>query len=231
MKKSIGILGGMGPLATCNMMEKIIGFTSAEKDQDYPRIYVDCNTNIPDRTNAILNGGADPVPSMVESATKLESMGADFLIMPCNTAHYFYNDVSKNIEIPVLHMVEETAKFIKEKGIKKVGLLATSGTVKSKLYTNFLNDCNIDVIIPDDTQQSKVMAMIYDGIKAGNMDFPVDDFMEVIRELKKQEAEIMILGCTELPIVWDRYCIDEAFVDPMEVISKVAITKAGYTLK
>ena len=88
MSRNIGIIGGMGPLATCDLMEKIIDYTDAASDQEHIHVLVDSNTNIPDRTEAILHGGENPVPEMVKSAWKLESMGADILIMPCNTAHY-----------------------------------------------------------------------------------------------------------------------------------------------
>lgn len=236
MKKQIGILGGMGPLATCSMMEKIILKTKAEKDQDYPRIYVDSNTNIPDRTKAILTDkvtgekGENPVPYMLESGKKLQEMGADFLIMPCNTAHYFHKDIAKGVEIPILHMVEETAKFISKQGILKVGLLATSGTIETGLYTDFLKQHKIDVIIPKEVDQEKVMAMIYNGIKAGNLKFKGDDFKSVVNDLLEQGAETLILGCTELPIAWQRYNLNAPSVDPMDVISTIAVIEAGCQL-
>lgn len=231
MKKSIGILGGMGPLATCGMMENIINNTEASKDQDYPRIYIDCNTNIPDRTNAILNNSENPVPNMVESAKKLQEIGADFIVMPCNTAHYFINDINKEIDIPILHMVEETAKYISNQNIKKIGLLATTGTIKSNLYTDFFKKYGVETILPSEKEQEYVMAMIYDGVKAGNAQFPSKDFETVVDSLKGLGAECMVLGCTEIPIVWERYNIEEKSVDPMIVISKVCVEKAGYNLK
>src|SRR5690554_1747344 len=102
--KSIGIIGGMGPLATCDLFGKIINNTNARIDQDHIHVYIDNNTEIPDRTAAILYGGKSPVAQLVRSAIKLESMGADALIMPCNTAHYFYDEVIKYVNIPMIHM-------------------------------------------------------------------------------------------------------------------------------
>ena len=101
-KKVIGILGGMGPLATADLFQKITLHTAASCDQDHPRVCIDSNTNISDRTAALLHGGADPVPEMVKSAQRLESIGADLLIMPCNTAHNFYDAVASSVSIPVL---------------------------------------------------------------------------------------------------------------------------------
>lgn len=118
-KKTIGILGGMGPLATSDLFKKIIDVTDVDKDQDYPRVLIDNNTNIPDRTMAILHGGESPVPEMVRSTTVLSEMGADVLIIPCNTAHYFYNVIADSVTIPVLNMIKETAAEALAKGCKK----------------------------------------------------------------------------------------------------------------
>ena len=112
MNPVIGIIGGMGPLATCDLMQKIIEYTDADTDQEHVRICVDCNTNIPDRTTAILHGGKSPVPELVKSAKRLEAMGAQVLIMSCNTAHYFYDDMIPYSETPFLNMINETAAFL-----------------------------------------------------------------------------------------------------------------------
>ena len=125
MKKTIGIVGGMGPLATSDLFRKIVEITDAASDQEHVRVCIDNNTEIPDRTAAILKGGEDPVPEMVKSAVRLQGMGADVLIMPCNTAHYFYDRLTPFVDTPFLNMIEETAKEIKRRGIKKAGLLAT----------------------------------------------------------------------------------------------------------
>lgn len=129
MKKTIGIIGGMGPLATCDLFHRIIEITDASCDQEHIRVLIDNNTRIPDRTAAILHGGADPVEQMVISARGLQTMGADLLLIPCNTAHYFHKQVSDCVNVPVLHMLEETAKVASRKGIETVGLLATDGTI------------------------------------------------------------------------------------------------------
>lgn len=133
-KKVIGILGGMGPLATADLFQKITLHTAASCDQDHPRVCIDSNTNISDRTAALLHGGADPVPEMVKSAQRLESIGADLLIMPCNTAHNFYDAVASSVSIPVLHMIAITRDALKSRGVKCAGLLATDGTVQTGIY-------------------------------------------------------------------------------------------------
>ena len=138
MKKTIGIIGGMGPMATVDLMKKVILATDAREDQEHIPILVDNNTNIPDRTAAILGEGEDPLPELLKSADRLTAGGADFLIMGCNTAHYFLPLMMPNLRIPVINMIEETAAFCAREGYKRVGLLASAGTCKSGIYQRAL---------------------------------------------------------------------------------------------
>ena len=131
--KTVGIIGGMGPLATVDLFGKIVNLTDAKCDNDHIHILIDNNTYIPDRTSYILGDGENPIDELVKSAKRLKNMGADFLIMPCNTAHYFYNDIINNVSIPFINMIEETANYINNKNIKKVGLLSTTGTINVKI--------------------------------------------------------------------------------------------------
>jgi len=128
---NIGIIGGMGPLATADLFRKIICMTKAASDQEHIHIVIDNNTEIPDRTRAILYGGATPLPALARSALKLEVMGADLLLMACNTAHYFYDQMQPFIHVPMLHMPEETAFEVQRRGLTCVGLLATDGTCQT----------------------------------------------------------------------------------------------------
>ena len=140
-KKVIGILGGMGPLATADLFQKITLHTVAACDQAHPRVCIDSNTDIADRTAALLHGGEDPVPEMIKSAKRLESIGADFLIMPCNTAHNYYEQVCEAVTIPVLHMIALTRDALKERGVKCAGLLATDGTVQTVFEDGLYGTC------------------------------------------------------------------------------------------
>ena len=143
--KTIGIIGGMGPEASGDLFFKILRETDAACDQAHIPILLDSNTRIPDRTAAILSGGADPRPELIRSAKRLEQAGAEVLVMSCNTAHYFYEDIIKEISVPFLHMPRLTAEAVKEQGMKKVALLATSGTVNSfsRSYASCLNSVAI----------------------------------------------------------------------------------------
>lgn len=168
MRKTIGILGGMGPLATCDLFSKIIQITDASCDQEHVRICIDNNTEISDRTNAIIRHGKDPVPEMVKSAVRLQSFGADVLIMPCNTAHYFYDRILPFVDIPFLSMIDETAKAISDRGLRKIGLLATDGTLQTAVYEKAFKKRGISIVVPPPENQVHIMDLIYNGVKAGN---------------------------------------------------------------
>ena len=230
--KTIGIIGGMGPLATYDLAEKILNNTVASCDQDNIPVLIDCNTRIADRTAAILHGGADPRPEMKKSAKRLEEAGADVLIMACNTAHYFYDSVCEGINIPVLHMPRLTAQLLLKKGVKKAGVLATDGTCQSGVYGKALEEEGIEPVYPSSEKQGIIMSLIYDHVKAGKMDFSDLDIDGVIFEMKEKGAEVLILGCTELPMAFDIIGVTGIpSVDPTDVLARAAVSFAGAPLK
>ena len=130
----LGIMGGMGPAATCDLFRKIIDYTDATKDQEHLHIIIDNNTQIPDRTSYIIGSGEDPRMEMIRSIIKLETMGVDYIAIPCNTAHYFYDDLTKYSKVKILNMIYETAVFLKntKPDNKDYLLLATQGTYMSE---------------------------------------------------------------------------------------------------
>lgn len=231
MKKAIGIIGGMGPMATCDLMKKIIENTQADRDQAHVRLYVDSNTNIPDRTAAILGKGEDPRPAMTNSAKKLEAMGADLLIVPCNTAHFFLPDVQKTVQIPILNMQKETAKHLLENGITTVAVLATDGTVQSGLYDRALKEAGITPVYPKEDQQKMIMSLIYDYVKAGKDFEDLDKIHAMVADLQAQGAQGLILGCTELPIAFAPWQTALPTFDPTLILARAAVTAAGYGVK
>lgn len=232
MKKAIGIVGGMGPKATLDMFEKLLDHTDAHSDAEHIRVYIDCHTGIPDRTRAILEGGESPVPYIVESAKKLADCGADFLLIPCNTSHYFYDEIVASSPIPVMHMIRETAKSVKQTGVTCVGLLATDGTLRSGVYQRELESQGITVLCPSEEGQQEVMRLIYDGVKAGAETFDVTKIMKELARLREAGAERIILGCTELPLGFTAYGIPlEDTVDAADELAKAAVLSAGYPLK
>jgi len=227
-EKIIGILGGMGPEATIDLFYKIIKFTPAEKDQDHLRIIIDNNPKIPDRTTTILGKGEDPLPALEETAQNLEKAGADFIIIPCNTAHYFLPSIQESVKIPILNMIEETAKETQKKNssIKKVGLLASIGTYKTEIYHQHFNKYNIEVISPEEKDKEKVMKVIY-AVKAGDLSEEVKkNIIQIAQKLIDKGAEAIITGCTEIPLILKEGDVSAPIIDPTQVLAKIAIRKA-----
>ena len=233
MKKSIGILGGMGPLATADLFRKIVLLTDAARDNDHIRIYIDDNASIPDRTAAILSGGADPLPAMTDSLRKLEACGADCIIMPCNTAHYFLPRLQAMTKIPFLSILTAAAEACKAQFPgKTVGILATRGTLAANLYQEALAQAGVPYLVPDAPAQDALMRVIYDGVKAGKGPEAYRADMEAVAEaLTARGADYFILGCTELPLATQALALEIPAVDPTEELAKGAIRFAGYGVK
>ena len=227
MKKTIGIIGGMGPLATADLFQKIVLHTQASCDQDHLRVLIDSNTNIPDRTAALLYNGADPVPELVSSARGLERQGAEILVMPCNTAHNFYNAVQEAVSVPVLDMIRLTVQALSEQGIKKAGLIATDGTIQTGIYQRTFLGTGVELLTPEEEGQRAVMDMIYKGVKAGRQDYDAYAARRTMESLMKQGAETLILGCTELPLAVVLYRLEFPVTDPTMELALGAIRAAG----
>lgn len=229
-KKTVGIIGGMGPGATALLFQKIIDYTDAKSDAEHIHIIIDNNPAIPDRTAAILKGEDTPAKYICESGKKLERCGADLLLLPCNTSHYFYDYIQEQLEVPVVNMIAETARECVKHGYKKVGVLATTGTCETKIYDKELSKYGISVMYPDSTGQEKVMEIIYDQVKAGKPT-DVSIIMKHLESMTLSGVQAFILGCTELPIaLLDRdygYC----FIDSLDVLARCAVEMAGYQLK
>lgn len=231
MKKTIGIVGGMGPLATADLLEKMIRSADAATDQQHAHIIADCNTDIPDRTAAILSGGEDPLPQLVRSCMHLEAAGANVLVMSCNTAHYFYDRLQPFINVPMLHMPRETAKRAHELGDTRCALLATDGTVRAGIYDEAFAVEGIELLKPDAEGQRAVMDMIYSGVKAGRHDYDTAAVHRALDALKAQGAQAFILGCTELPIAFVDYGFDEVTIDPTQILAEAALRAVGMKVK
>jgi aspartate racemase len=221
--KTIGIMGGMGPMATVDLMKKIILATPASKDQEHIPMLVDNNSQIPDRTKAIMGQGVSPAPEMVKTAKRLMMAGADFIIIACNTAHYFLPEILPQISIPVLSIIDVTTNSALEKGFKSVGLLATTGTVSTGLYQKKLEASGIQCITPPTDKQHLIDDMIYQGVKANNENYDTRAVKELLAEMQNAGAEAFILGCTEVPVAVSMYKLQGEFIDATDELAKAAI--------
>ena len=222
----------MGPLATADLFRKIVLLTDAARDNDHIRIYIDDNASIPDRTAAILSGGIDPLPAMTDSLRKLEACGADCIIMPCNTAHYFLPRLQALTAVPFLSMLEATASACRVRFPgRTAAVLATKGTLAAGLYQKALSSQQVPFLIPAPSEQDALMRVIYDGVKAGRApDSYRADMESVLHALSVQGADYFILGCTELPLAAELLGLRVPTVDPTAELAKTAIRFCGYSV-
>lgn len=213
-------------MATAYFYELITKMTDSKRDQDHIEILIYSKPSIPDRTSYILGHSKDsPLKYMADIGKELAKMGAEHIAIPCITAHYFYDELSGEIPVPVLHGISETINVLKYHGIQQVGIMATDGTIQSGLFQKELTGSRICPIIPDEDFQQKVMDLIYKCIKSNK---PVDmaSFHEVSDHLKGRGAEAVILGCTELSLIKRDYPIGPGYLDVMEVLARLSILKS-----
>lgn len=227
--KIIGILGGMGPQATIDLYSEIISQTPADRDQDHIPAIIYSNPKVPDRTEAIIAQGENPLPYLVEGVKRLERAGADFILIPCNTAHYYLPQFEKEVNIPILNMIELTTQYIKEKfsQIQRVGVLSTTGTLRTKIYQNSLQREGLRVILPEENDQEHlVMKAIY-SVKAAIMFAESAELLKKAAEaLTAKGAEVLIMGCTEIPLALKQEGLSTPLIDPKKIIASKAISMA-----
>jgi aspartate racemase len=232
MKKTIGILGGMGPEATAYFFNLIIKHTNAAKDQEHIPVLIWNNPRIPPRTDAILCGGKSPLPLLLEGVDILQKGGAGLIVMPCITAHYFAPQIVRHAKIPFINLLEESLRYAKKHvpGLKKAGLIASTGTVESGLFHKIFQKGHIDILTPDSSEQAKVMNAIFgkSGIKAGfTAGPPRTAIIRIARQLMERGAEAIIAGCTEVPLVLREGDLPVPLIEPMKIGAMTCIKKAG----
>ena len=220
--KTIGILGGMGPAATIEFFRRLVASTPAAIDQAHLRILIDNNPHVPDRTAAIFGQGEDPSPALASMARGLEAAGADFLTMPCNTGHAFVDAIREAVGVPFIHMIEETVRVLPD---APVGLLATTGTVRSELYAAACEERGIELVLPDDDDQRLVMDII-GRIKAGGSGDSVRSHTAaIVARLEARGAAAVIAGCTEISLIpGDEMSIP--WIDALDCLVEAALRNA-----
>ncbi len=236
MKKTIGILGGMGPEATAYFYELIIKHTKAEKDQEHIKVVIYSNPEIPPRTDAILKKGPSPTPLLVEGFRRLKDAGADFIVMSCVTAHHFVPEVREQVDVPFIHLLDEAVKWAQKEipEIRKAGLVASTGTVTSRLFHDAFGRAGIEVIAPEEEEQAQVTEAIFgkQGIKAGfSSGSPKETIVNIAKVLVARGADAIIAGCTEVPLVLKDTDIPVPLIEPLRITAQACVLEAGYKLR
>jgi aspartate racemase len=218
----------MGPDATIDFMSKVIALTTAETDQDHIRMIVDHNPKVPNRQAAILHGGADPGVELAAMATRLANAGADFLVMPCNSAHAFLEPVRRATTIPFVSIVDLS---IREAGLirpdaRAIGVLATDGLLATDIYQRALREAGYSSVLPEPEDLVRLMTLIR-RVKAGDKSREVADEMGMLAELLASAgAEVIIAGCTEIPLVLDAAKLTVPVVASTDVLARKTVALA-----
>ena len=231
-ERVIGVLGGMGPEATLAFYGRLIENTPARKDQDHVRVIIDSNPKVPDRTAALIWGGESPVPLMTSGIEALERAGADFAVIPCVSAHAFLDELRRQVRIPLLSILDAAAEQVRQEhpGLRRVGLLATTGTVTAGLFQRRLAESGLDVIVPEAQDQARLMTAIY-GIKASGARSDRARVAAEVRAVAEHVvalgAEVSVLGCTELPLVLGPAVVNVPVIDSLLSLARAALRLAG----
>lgn len=230
-KHRLGVLGGMGPQATQIFYQRVLDRTDAERDQEHLPTLILSDTEIPDRTAAILGGREEAVfDRLLSDARQLEACGCTALAIPCNTSHYFADRLQARLSIPLINMVRETVRVLARRGCRRVGILATDGTVRTGIYQRECAAQGFEALAPDEQTQRLVMSIIYDEIKRGETGSR-EKFAAIDRSLRSLGCDAAILGCTELSVYRTYHGLPDFYVDAMEVLVEESITRCGKRLR
>ncbi len=218
-------------MATAYFLELVVAMTDAKRDQDHPEIIVMNVPSIPDRTAYILGKSSEnPVIPMVELGKQLKNMDVSVIATPCITAHYFHEQLQNGIELPVIHAIRCCARLLQSNGIRKVGLMATDGTVQSGIFQKEVENAGMELVLPSKEGQQKVMSVIYDYVKAGTK--PDMMLFDAVRaELFDAGAQVIVLGCTELSLLKKDNDLGDGILDALEVLAKESVLACGKNVK
>lgn len=229
----VGILGGVGPAATVYFEQRLVERTDADRDQDHVRTLVFNDASIPDRTAFILGeSDVSPVGPLRACAQTLERCGCDVLALPCNTAHYFFDDIQAAVNVPIVNMVRATMEHLARTGHHRVGVLGTIGTMQVDIFGHEGAHWGVECVYPALPVQQRVNAIIYDEVKAGRPTDPaaLDELADLFAD---EGCTALILGCTELSFAFGSDAAHRrvAVVDPLEVLVEAVITHAERPLR
>lgn len=227
----LGVLGGMGPQATQVFYQRILDKTAAACDQEHLPTLIWSDTGMPDRTAAILSGRTEAVYArLLQGARLLEREGCTVLAIPCNTSHYFADRLQGELAVPLVNMVRASVSAIRERGCKRVGILATDGTIQAGIYQSECAKQGMQAVTPGPAGQRLTMSIIYDEIKRGETGSR-ETFAAIDRELREAGCDGAILACTELSVYKNNHGAPPLYLDAMDVLAEESIRACGYPLR
>lgn len=229
MPKKLGVIGGMGPEATSFYYARVIARTVAAHDQDHIDMVILSHATMPDRTEAILTGHKEAfIRAVTQDARDLEKLGVENIAIPCNTSHYFLEEIQAATRVPVINMVEESVRYVLEchPEVKKIGIMGTDGTIQAGTYYRACQKANVTACAPHEEAQKDVMSLIYDDIKSGKTGDRTK-FDRAYKDLMEQGCEAVILACTEISVFKEYYPVPVNCIDAMDVLVRESIIRSG----
>ena len=226
----LGVLGGMGPLATADFIQKLVKATPAKSDQDHPEVIVFSNPKIPDRVGPILGRSAvSPLPALIDTAQRLQAFGAKVLVMPCHTAHYWHTQIAQAVTVPFVHIADAACEEILgvEDGRKKtIGVLATEATLHAEIYQDRFKSFGISYLVPEQQEMQRYVLPAIAAVKRVAMPEASKLLTEVVNLMTQRGAEVVVLACTELPTVLDLVdpTIHARCMDVTEILARASIS-------
>ena len=231
MEQKLGVLGGMGPQATQVFYQFVLDRTDAARDQDHLPTLILSDTQIPDRTQAILSGNTGELyQRLLRDARLLEDCGCTAIAIPCNTSHCFVDRLQGEVGVPILHMIRETARVLAGQGKRRAGILATDGTLRMGLYQRECAAAGLEAVSPDPDTQRLVMSIIYDEIKQGETGSR-EKFAHIDRAVRAAGCDCAVLACTELSVFATHHPLPPFYLDAMAVLAQRAVAACGYPLR
>ncbi len=221
---TMGVLGGMGPHSTWEFYGRVLHHTSAKADQDHLRVLIDSNPLVPDRNAAHRGEGPSPLPAIRDMATGLEAQGADFLVMPCNTAHAYLQGIREAVNVPVLDMIEETVK--RTAPASSAAVIATDTCVEETLYQTALRAAGIEPIMQEPVRIDEFMTWIY-RVKSGETGKQIQhDIEAMVSDLVQKGGEVFIAGCTEISVFLEPDSVSVPLICSNDILAQAAVAFA-----
>ena len=222
--KKLGVIGGLGPEASAYFYHLFTKRAKAERDQDHPDAFIFSIPSTPDRTAFITGKSTEsPVGAIKTAAKALEGLGAGFIVIPCVTSHFFYDEIAGSVSIPIIHIVRQTAIELRRQGITRAGVLATAGTLESGFIPPILAEYGIAARTPSSEGRDMLSRLIYGGLKASSGGDPLALFSEILKDPGLKGAQKLILACTELSLLKRDFGLDGFFTDPLEILADRAL--------